>query len=284
MERTQIFRAVIYLFQKILTIRESYLGTVLEEEMSLSIFTGNIGCGKSLLASKLAKMGHVVVNMDTLQQMFAGGEYGAYDKYKKDVYIETENTAIKIALKNDFSVVVDRTNMDRKRRERFINIGKQYANKIISYNWGDGTTANLLRRTNKPKGVPEETWIGVFDYMQKCYEPPSLEEGFDEVIEAPQKFKFYAFDFDGTIVKNKFPKIGEIISGEVERLNKLWEDLSNIIIIWSCRSGDYINQVRAFMIKHKIPFDFINENPIFDTGSRKIFAHEYHDDRNIIVE
>ncbi len=246
----------------------------------MTICIGNIGSGKSLLASKLAKMGHVVVNMDSISRMFGGGEYGLYDSKKKEVYHDTETCAIESALENGFSVVVDRTNMDRKRRRRFLEIGKKYGAKIIAYDWGAGDTPGVNRRIKTPNGIPSETWTAVYKFMKESYEPPSLEEGFSEIIEAPKRFKFHAFDFDGTLVKNKFPEIGDIISGQVDILNKLWEDLSNIIIIWSCRSGNYENKMRAFLLKHKIPFDFINENPVFDVGGRKVFAHKYYDDRN----
>lgn len=247
----------------------------------LSVCIGNIGTGKSLLAARLAKMGHVVVNMDTISTMFGGGEYGLYDSKKKEVYHATETAAIETALKNGFSVVVDRTNMDRKRRERFIDIGKQHAAEIVAYDWGpDWEGKGYERRTKKPNGVPLQQWEQVWKFMCRIYEPPSFEEGFSSIIEVPKDFRFHAFDFDGTIVENKFPEIGEIISGQAERLNELWENLANIIIIWSCRSGDYENQMRAFLLKHKIPFDFINENPVFNTGSPKVFAHTYYDDRN----
>ncbi len=250
---------------------------------NLNICIGNIGTGKSLLASKFAKMGYAVVNMDALQTMFGGGEYGLYDKEKVDVYHATENAAIESALRAGISVVVDRTNMDRKRRERFIQIGKKHAAKIISYDWGPGDEKSFFRRAYSPHGVPATTWSDVHDYMEKSYEPPSLDEGFDQLVEAPQKFKFYAFDFDGTIVQNKFPEIGEIIDGTVEKMNELWDDLSNIIIIWTNRSGDSENDMRAFLLKRKIMFDFINENPIVNYGSPKIFANEYYDDRNATI-
>ena len=257
-----------------------------EEEImpQLSICIGNIGCGKSLLASKLAKMDYVVVNMDTISMMIGGGEYGLYDSKKKEIYHAAENAAIETALKSGFSVVVDRTNMDRKRRKNFIETGKRHAAEIVAYDWGPGDSSEVDKRIESPNGIPAETWRNVYEFMKQSYEPPSLEEGFSQIIEVPQRFRFHAFDFDGTIVENKFPEIGEIIFGRVERMNQLWEDLSNIIIIWSCRNGDYENQMRAFLLKNKIPFDFINENPIFDTGSRKIFAHEYHDDRNCILK
>ena len=252
----------------------------------LNIFTGNIGSGKSVIASKLAKKGCAVVNMDTLQTMFSGGEYGNYDSEKREVYHSTENAAIESALEAGISVVIDRTNMDRKCRQRFIEIGQKHAAEIISYNWGSGVDDkhNLLeRRLKNSRGIPRETWANVFKYMAKSYEVPSMDEGFDQLIEAPKTYKFYAFDFDGTIAEDKPPIIGEIINSTVDRMNALWENLSNIIIIWTCRTGDLESQARSFLLKKKIPFDFINENPIFETGSAKIFAHEYCDNRNTLV-
>lgn len=247
---------------------------------TVELFIGNIGSGKSLLAQKFAKMGHVVCNMDSIQRMIGGGEYGLYDNAKKEVYQAAEDAVITKSLERGLSVVIDRTNMDCKRRKRFIEIGKQFGAEIVAYNWGPGDERCLQRRISHPYGMPAEKWQEVFAFMQKSYEPPTIEEGFSQIIEAPKKYTFHAFDFDGTIVENKFPSIGEIISGKVEEMNALWKDLKNIIIVWTCREGNFEHQMRAFLNQNKIPFDFINENPVFDTGSRKIFAHVYHDDRN----
>jgi predicted kinase len=245
------------------------------------ITIGNIGSGKSLLASKFAAKDFVVCNMDELQQMIAGGEYGRYDSKKKEVYRKAEEEVIKSALKSGLSVFIDRTNMDKKRRQRFINLAKKYTDQIVCYNFGQGNRECLARRLKNPHGIPIETWEKVFSSMSDAYEEPVMEEGFSEIITAPERYRFYAFDFDGAIVRNKFPEIGEILDGTVQKMNQIWKVLSNIIIIWTSRSGNYENQMRHFLIKNKIPFDFINENPIFDTGSRKIFAHEYFDDRMV---
>jgi len=247
---------------------------------SMNLFIGNIGSGKSVLARKMAFYGNVIFNMDAFQQMVAGGEYGAYDVAKKDIYQEAENVTIRKALDVGLSVVIDRTNMDRKRRKRFIDIGKEYGAKIVAYHWGIGDEKNVANRLKNPRGIPAEQWMSVFNYMKNSYEIPTLGEGFSEIIEAPKNYKFHAFDFDGTIVENKFPDIGEIIEGKADKLNDLYEDISNIIIIWTCRSQNYTSLMRQFLIKNHLPFDFINDNPIFDTSSRKIFAHRYYDDRN----
>lgn len=248
--------------------------------MTMNLTIGNIGTGKSILARKLVLAGCVRANMDSITSMIGGGEYGLYDKNKTDVYHSAENSIIEKALKNGFSVVIDRTNMDIERRKRFIEIGKKYAKEIIAYDFGAGDDNSLNRKLKNPIGIPKATWKSVFEFMQKSYEKPSYDEGFDKIIIAPEKYKFYAFDFDGTIVENKFPEIGEIIEGTVNKINKLFHELLNIIIVWSCRSGDHENCMRQFLLKNKIPFDFINENPMVDFGSPKIFAHEYYDDRS----
>jgi len=248
--------------------------------MDLIIFTGNIGCGKSTLASKFAKKGYVVVSNDAITRMIGGDEYGIYDNKKKEIYHTAEEAIIEQSLDSNFSVVIDRTNIDKKGRERFIEIGKKYHANIVSYNWGPGNANDLRRRLKNPHGVSNDTWTNVFDHMIDTYTYPKFDEGFDECLIPPKNYKFSAFDFDGTIVELEFPKIGAIIENQVSYMRMLWEDLSNIIIVWTRRSGDYINQMKEFMLKNKIPFDFINENPLFDTGSRKIFAHEYIDDRN----
>lgn len=255
---------------------------------TLGIFIGNIGTGKSTIAAKLAKKGSVVFNMDSYQQMLAGGEYGAYDEQKKDIYRKGEEATISVALDAGLSVVVDRTNMDRKRRERFIRLGQQYGAKITAWDFGIGhDNYSLGRRLKHPHGIPARVWFEVSARMARSYDPPSLDEGFSEIIKPPTKFSFHAFDFDGTIVENRFPQIGEIIPSRpgrpsaVEMMNRLFEDLSNIIIVWSCRSGDYENEMRHFLFKNKIPFDFINQNPLFEPGSRKIYADIYYDDRGI---
>lgn len=251
--------------------------------MSLTILTGNIGCGKSLIAKKLAKNGAFVVNMDTIQSMGSGGEYGMYDYDKKDVYLDIENVAIGSSLRDGFDVVVDRNNMDKEHRKRFIDIGKRYTDDIICFDFGKGNYHDIQRRYKNNRGVSQITWSKAWDYMLKSYEQPALDEGFTHIRFPAKTFKYHAFDFDGTITENTFPSIGELRPGIVEKIKELWCDLSNIIIIWTCRSGDKNAEMREFLLKNNIPFDFINENPMFDTGSNKVFAHYYYDDRGVIV-
>lgn len=256
----------------------------MSEKQELIIFTGNIGSGKSLMASKLAKKGYVVVNNDAITTMVHGGEYGMYDHAKKEIYRGCELSIIHNSLALGMSVVVDRTGMAASDRKIYIAIGLGYGARIILYDWGPGSEEALKRRLDNPKGISKSQWESVHARMVESYECPSIiDEKFDEIWIAPTKYNYYAFDFDGTIVEHKFPDIGKEIPEITNKMRELWKSLNNIIIIWTCRSGDYLNQMKAFLIKQKIPFDFINENPLVDFGSPKIFAHEYYDDRNSTV-
>jgi predicted kinase len=254
---------------------------VLKMSLQMHVMIGNIGSGKSLIANKLSKLYDAsIVNMDLITSMINGGEYNAYDSSKKEVYHSIEKTAIETSLKMGISVIIDRTNVDKERRKRFIEIGKKYGAKIIGYDFGPGNDDCLKRRIENPRGVPSEVWRDVFDYMKKSYVESTIDEGFSSIIKAPVRYKFYAFDFDGTIVKNDFPNIGDIMNGTVDYMNKLYQNLANINIVWTCRSGNYENKMRKFLVDNKIMFDFINNNPLFRVGSNKIYATKYYDDRN----
>ncbi len=153
----------------------------------LIIFTGNIGCGKSTKAEEFASEGYVVVSMDAITAMIGGGNYVLYDEAKKDIYRETEKICIWTALLDTFSVVVDRTNMKRSDRGRYINMAKKINDRIrkgievVSYNWGPGDIDSLNRRLQDPRGVPAERWKKVHSHMAFSYEVPTLSEGFDSI-------------------------------------------------------------------------------------------------------
>lgn len=255
----------------------------------LVIFTGNIGCGKSTMARKYAHRGYVVVNMDSITTMVHGGVYGLYNPKMKEIYKGAEHTFISSALVEGFSVVIDRTCMKRSDRLGYIETvctfrklptGKNGV-RIISMDWLSGNESGLQRRINNDRGITVDQWSKVHAAMQESYEKPTKDEGFDEIISAYHRFYFRAVDFDGTIVKDDFPNIGAPISDMIDKMREWEKDMGNITIVWTCRSGNLLNEARDFMLKNDIPFDFINENPMVEyDGSPKIFASEYYDDRN----
>lgn len=89
----------------------------------------------------------------------------------------------------------------------------------------------------------------------------------------------FAVDFDGTIVENKFPQIGEIKPGAIETLKAL-QQLEHKLILWTCRKDAELQEAVAFLISKGIKMDAVNQNVDEDFTGRKIFAHVYIDDRS----
>ena len=80
----------------------------------------------------------------------------------------------------------------------------------------------------------------------------------------------FAVDFDGTIVKNAFPDIGEELEDAVRT-------------IWTCRSGFRLCEMIRWLTDNGFFPDTVNTNaiPVEGFGNTKIYADIYIDDRNL---
>ncbi|TVZ27357.1 hypothetical protein JM83_2393 [Gillisia sp. Hel_I_86] len=96
--------------------------------------------------------------------------------------------------------------------------------------------------------------------------------------------KTIAVDFDGTIVENRYPKIGKPILFAIETLLHLQKD-GHLLILWTYRSGRELDEAVEFCKQKGINFYAINKSypeEIYDESlSRKIQADIFIDDRNI---
>lgn len=93
-----------------------------------------------------------------------------------------------------------------------------------------------------------------------------------------------AVDFDGTIVENRYPKIGKPLLFAIETLKKLQED-GHQLILWTYRTGPELQEAVEFCRKQGIQFYAVNnsypEEKYDHSLSRKIQADFFIDDRNI---
>ena len=99
-----------------------------------------------------------------------------------------------------------------------------------------------------------------------------------------------SIDYDGTIVKNAFPEVGEPMEGAFETL-KAMKEAGWKLILSTCREDEkkraYLTEAVDFCKSHGVEFDGVNETPMDlefrDESSlrRKPFAHVYIDDRNL---
>ena len=85
-------------------------------------------------------------------------------------------------------------------------------------------------------------------------------------------------DFDGTCVTHEFPKLGEDIGAQ----NVLSDLVKNghQLILWTMRSGEFLNDATKWFVNNNIPLYGINNNPnqIIWTSSPKAYCHIYIDD------
>lgn len=96
--------------------------------------------------------------------------------------------------------------------------------------------------------------------------------------------KTIAVDFDGTIVENAYPEIGKPLLFAFQTLKKLQEE-GHLIILWTYRSGEKLQEAIDFCAKNGLNFYTVNksypEEEMSSSISRKINADLFIDDRNI---
>jgi GNAT superfamily N-acetyltransferase len=95
--------------------------------------------------------------------------------------------------------------------------------------------------------------------------------------------KTYAVDFDGTIVDNAFPRIGKPKKKTIDFIKKV-HSRGDRVVIWTSRGGKTLGYMQNFLDKHKVPYHEINTNSKFQTGSPKIVADYYIDDKAVHVD
>lgn len=104
-------------------------------------------------------------------------------------------------------------------------------------------------------------------------------------MSAGKKRRIIAVDFDGTLAVTKFPEIIEPFPKMIRHCRKLREG-GAILILWTCRCGKDLEEAVEWCRKQGLEFDYVNENVPgnighFENDCRKIFAHEYIDDKAV---
>ena len=94
-----------------------------------------------------------------------------------------------------------------------------------------------------------------------------------------------AVDFDGTLFRDGWPGIGEPIWPNIQRAKKAKED-GAFLILWTCRTGEKLDDAIEACYKVGLKFDAINDNhpdivALYGRGGKKITADEYWDDHAV---
>lgn len=97
--------------------------------------------------------------------------------------------------------------------------------------------------------------------------------------------KIIAVDFDGTLCVNEWPGIGAPNKCLIKYL-KEQQHKGAKLILWTCRTKEQLVEAIEWCERHDLYFNAINQNvpesiELFGEDTRKIFANEYFDDRNV---
>ena len=92
-----------------------------------------------------------------------------------------------------------------------------------------------------------------------------------------------AIDFDGTLAETRWPKIVKPNEDIVDFI-KLMYGLGASIILWTCRSENYLDDALEWCKTQELEFDYINEHTdealaAFESCSNKVSADIYIDDK-----
>lgn len=92
-----------------------------------------------------------------------------------------------------------------------------------------------------------------------------------------------AVDFDGTIVKHAYPLIGKEIPFAIETLKRLQKEDHYMLILWTVRTGKFLDEAVEFCRSRGLEFYAVNQNNPDEqiSETKKIIADIYIDDRSL---
>lgn len=101
--------------------------------------------------------------------------------------------------------------------------------------------------------------------------------------------EIYAVDFDGTLnLADTYPELGEPNAELIEFLKER-RAAGDKIILWTCREGELLKAAVKYCNNYGLFFHAVNENlpeniAYFGNNCRKVRAHHYIDDKNMMPE
>ena len=150
----------------------------------IEVLVGMIASGKSSYAKSAANQGKIVINDDSLVLSFHGGNYLLYDPKLKPFYKAVETNSICNALLAGKSVVIDKTNLSRESRLRYVSLAKilDVESKAVCFPVCSPELHAERRFQSDSRGYSFEHWIRVAQSHLREYTPVSPDEGFHNII------------------------------------------------------------------------------------------------------
>lgn len=148
------------------------------------LLIGPPACGKSTFSAQRAQQGALITNDDATVTALHGGDYKLYNRKLKKLYKAHELLTMTMGAAIGADVVIDRTNMTRAMRARYVSFAKSIDVPIVAITFTIADAAEHARRRAKHdgRGYEQGYWHRVCAEMLAAYEPPRLDEGFDNII------------------------------------------------------------------------------------------------------
>lgn len=152
----------------------------------IELLCGTIASGKSSYCKQRAKAGAIIINDDSIVEALHAGNYKLYSKELKPLYkaVETQIFLSAVALGRD--VIIDRgLSLTKSSRKRWIGLAKSFDQTIIARIFKfDLPYEHAKRRFNSDnRGLDFIYWWNVALCHTAVYQKPTIDEGFDNVLE-----------------------------------------------------------------------------------------------------
>lgn len=155
------------------------------ETVWIELLVGTIGSGKSTYARKQADNGAVIICRDEILQMVHG-------RYRQEnllgcMYRRIEEDIAKIAFDMGKPVVIDRTNLTREHRTKWIDFGIEHRKPVIAVVFPVEKPEIHARRRFEadPRGKSLFGWeqVAIGQVDQAKWQPVRLAEGFKKIVD-----------------------------------------------------------------------------------------------------
>lgn len=141
------------------------------------------GSGKSTYINKYFKTDYVIISSDDLIQEKADELGKTHDDVFSDYIGDASkyaNILLDKAIKDRKNIIIDKTNMSKKARNRVLSrIPTDYTKTAIVFNVD---TEVLLNRVTTRNKTGKTISVKVLIDMQRNYEEPTISEGFDKIL------------------------------------------------------------------------------------------------------
>ena len=157
----------------------------------IQVLCGTIASGKSSYSKQEASKGAIIINDDAIVNALHGDNYKLYNPSLTPLYKSVENHIASIAVSLKVPVIiVDRgTNLTIASRRRWIGIAHSLNVKCEALCFQmESPDIHAHRRWREDnRGYAGAYWLDVAKHHFKIYEPPTIAEGFESIINIEYK-------------------------------------------------------------------------------------------------